>query len=112
MCHRRSLKATAIDSKLRVVHAETVNFDATFPHYGTSGGVHRNGLRATAPPAMWIEAFDNILSRLQASECQHFGRHGTIIDIWNRLLKQAEDFPSHCLPQSLSFVAAGSLLPV
>lgn len=61
----RSLKATAIDSELRVIHAETVNFDASFPQYGTKGGVHQKGLRATAPPAMWIQAFDEMFNKLQ-----------------------------------------------
>ncbi|CAI7754336.1 unnamed protein product [Closterium sp. NIES-53] len=77
----QSLKATAIDSSLRIVATESLQYDTTLPHYRTSGGVHRasaepdsrtsssgSALRVTAPPAMWVEAFDVILARLKEAE--------------------------------------------
>ncbi|CAI5477649.1 unnamed protein product [Closterium sp. Yama58-4] len=77
----QSLKATAIDSSLRIVATESLQYDTTLPHYRTSGGVHRasaepdsrasssgSALRVTAPPAMWVEAFDMILARLKEAD--------------------------------------------
>lgn len=62
----QSLKATVIDSHLKVVCECYVNFDSDLPKYKTSGGVHRDkdGLTVTAPAIMWVEALDLLLARL------------------------------------------------
>ncbi|GJP41557.1 hypothetical protein CLOM_g1218 [Closterium sp. NIES-68] len=77
----QSLKATVVDSSLRIVTTESLQYDTALPHYQTSGGVHRasaepdsrtsssgSALRVTAPPAMWVEAFDVILTRLKDAD--------------------------------------------
>lgn len=56
---------------MRIVVSEHVVFDADLPHYGTSGGVHRQpGNVVTSPVAMWVEALDLVLERLK----DHQGR--------------------------------------
>lgn len=62
----RSLKVAALDTSLRVVASDAINFDAELPHYGTTGGVHVGpGGRVTAPARMWMEAFDKLLLKLK-----------------------------------------------
>jgi xylulokinase len=63
----QSLKATVIDSSLKVVHEISVNFDRDMPAYRTEGGVHRgkDGLTVTAPALMWVEALDMLLDRMK-----------------------------------------------
>jgi len=63
----QSLKATVINSELKVVHECSVNFDQDLPAYGTDGGVHRgnDGLTVTAPALMWVEALDMLFCRMK-----------------------------------------------
>ncbi|OGV57655.1 MAG: hypothetical protein A2283_02940 [Lentisphaerae bacterium RIFOXYA12_FULL_48_11] len=63
----QSLKATIIDSQLKVVAECSVNFDSDLPKYNTTGGVHRgkDGLTVTAPALMWVEALDLLLKRMK-----------------------------------------------
>jgi len=67
----QSLKATVLDSNLRIVLSETVHFDSELPHYKTKDGVYRdlsgNG-RVVSSPLMWIEALDLILNKLKKAE--------------------------------------------
>lgn len=64
----RSLKATVLDSNLKIVTTEVVNYESEFPHYKTESGVYRdpevNG-RIVSPTLMWVEAFDLMLERLK-----------------------------------------------
>ena len=64
----QSLSASVIDAAtLRLVHRESLNFDADLPHHGTKNGMHRSGedeAQVTSPVTMWIEALDTVLSRL------------------------------------------------
>ena len=52
----------------RVVHQDTLGFDADLPHYGTINGVTPSGDASvrTAPPLMWVEALDRMMARLTA----------------------------------------------
>lgn len=43
------VKAVAVDSKLKLVAEERVQFDVDLPEYRTHGGVQVNGNRVTAP---------------------------------------------------------------
>ncbi|MDD4871970.1 MAG: xylulose kinase [Kiritimatiellae bacterium] len=63
----QSLKATIIDSHLKVVNECSVNFDSDLPKYKTTGGVHRgkDGLTVTAPAIMWVEALDLLFQKLR-----------------------------------------------
>lgn len=66
----QSLKVTALNSSLQTVKSEAINFDASFPHYGTKDGVRRdasNSDRITAPPQMWIEAMELALLKLKGA---------------------------------------------
>ena len=50
----------------RIVFNSSLNFDRDFPQYGTTGGVKR-GLddnEVTAPPLMWADALDRMMSRI------------------------------------------------
>jgi sugar (pentulose or hexulose) kinase len=52
----------------RVVFHRTLNFDRDLPHYGTTGGLRRNGdgdLYASG--VMWADALDRVLGRLAAA---------------------------------------------
>ncbi|EFJ11671.1 hypothetical protein SELMODRAFT_125835 [Selaginella moellendorffii] len=66
----QSLKATAVDDKLRVVASQCVNFDSELPQYGTRGGVlHREKEGSiTAPCIMWVEALELLLGKLAAEK--------------------------------------------
>lgn len=67
----QSLKATVLDSNLKVVVSETVHFDTELPQYKTKDGVYRdsneNG-RIVSPTLMWVEALDILLDKLTRSE--------------------------------------------
>ncbi|XP_047149723.1 xylulose kinase 2 [Vigna umbellata] len=66
----QSLKATVLDSNLKIIASELVHFDSDLPHYKTSDGVYRdpsgNG-RIVSPTLMWVEALDLMLQKLSKS---------------------------------------------
>ncbi len=70
-CGTQSLTAIVIEvdrDTRRVVFNRTLNFDRDFPEYGTTGGVISGADgEVTAPPAMWADALDRMLSRLAQS---------------------------------------------
>ncbi|XP_054723278.1 xylulose kinase-like [Uloborus diversus] len=61
------LKAVVINDALRITHQSSVSFDLDLPEFRTHGGVysHDDKLTVTAPPIMWIKAFDMILEKLK-----------------------------------------------
>jgi xylulokinase len=66
----QSLTAIVIDSDTRkVVHAESLGFDETLPHYGTQHGVlpRAHPDEALSSPLMWAEALDVMCGRLARS---------------------------------------------
>ena len=65
----QGLKASAIDSDLKLVAEYAVNFDADLPEFKTSGGVHRgpDGLTVTSPPLLWVAALDLLFARMKES---------------------------------------------
>lgn len=71
----QQLKAVVITSNLSVVNSALVSFSDDLPNYGTTKGVHVNEAEREvyAPVAMWLEAIDLVLSRLEAQKCP-FGR--------------------------------------
>ncbi|KAI9664010.1 MAG: hypothetical protein M1821_007501 [Bathelium mastoideum] len=94
----QQLKGLAVQSDLRLVHEAKVDFDADFGgKYGIEKGVLTNPIEGEvyAPVAMWLEAVDLVLRRLQEDGLD-FSRvkglagagmqHGTVF--WS---KQAED---------------------
>ncbi|KZV89436.1 actin-like ATPase domain-containing protein [Exidia glandulosa HHB12029] len=64
----QQLKAVLVTKAGAVAHAAAVHFDSDLPQHKTSGGAHHgpNG-RVTAPVAMWIDALDAVMARLEAS---------------------------------------------
>jgi xylulokinase len=65
----QSLTAIVVEidgDRRRIVFNRSLNFDRDFPEYGTTGGVLRGGSQGEvhAPPAMWADALDRMLSRL------------------------------------------------
>jgi xylulokinase len=68
----QSLTATIIDAghgRHDVVFEHAINFDDTFPEFGTSNGVMRgaDGVTVTTPPALWVAALDKMGGILRAS---------------------------------------------
>jgi xylulokinase len=68
----QSLTAIAIEVRgqvRRVVHRDTLNFDAELTGYGTDHGAVAGGDPSvvTSPPLMWVEGLDRILARLAES---------------------------------------------
>ena len=63
----QQLKAVIIDDNLVSQNETVVSFDQDIPHYKTKKGVYVDGKRVVSPVAMWIEALDLLLQRLQAS---------------------------------------------
>ncbi|XP_059636278.1 xylulose kinase 2-like isoform X1 [Cornus florida] len=66
-CSTQSMKATVLDSNLKIVTSEIVSFDSELPHYKTKDGVYRDPCvdgRIVSPTLMWVEALDLILKRL------------------------------------------------
>ncbi|XP_054798359.1 xylulose kinase 2-like [Prosopis cineraria] len=76
----QSLKATILDSNLKIVLSELVRFDSDLPHYKTKDGVYRdpsvNG-RIVSPTLMWVEALDLMLQKLAKSEIE-LGKIGAV----------------------------------
>src|SRR5436189_1440596 len=68
----QSLTATVIEvngNDRRIVFEHVLQFDAEFPEYGTTHGVHASsdGKTVTAPPLMWAAALDRMAGVLAAS---------------------------------------------
>src|SRR5436190_7874658 len=70
-CSTQGLTAVVIEvdgNTRRVVFNRSLNFDRDFPEYGTTGGVvYGADGEVHAPPAMWADALDRMLSRLAQS---------------------------------------------
>ncbi|EME87916.1 uncharacterized protein MYCFIDRAFT_184774 [Pseudocercospora fijiensis CIRAD86] len=66
----QQLKGIVVDSKLRLTHEAKVDFDADLSKYGIQKGVLTNPAEGEvfAPPAMWLEALDLVLERLNAAK--------------------------------------------
>jgi len=68
----QSLTATIIDAgsgRHDVVFEQAINFDETFPEFGTANGVMRgaDGVTVTTPPALWVAALDRMGAMLADS---------------------------------------------
>jgi xylulokinase len=68
----QSLTATIIDAgagRHDVVFEHAINFDETFPDYGTTNGVMRgpDGVTVTTPPGLWVAALDRMAGVLAQS---------------------------------------------
>lgn len=72
MSSRRSLKVTVLDTKLRLVAHESVQFDFELPHYKTRDDVHQDWPRCSGRvsclPLMWVEALELLLEKLVKAE--------------------------------------------
>ncbi|KAI5370406.1 Putative carbohydrate kinase, FGGY, D-xylulose kinase, ATPase, nucleotide binding protein [Septoria linicola] len=89
----QQLKGIVVESDLKLVYEAKVDFDADFKKYGIQKGVLTNPAEGEvfAPPAMWLEAIDLVLSRLRDAGLD-FGRvkglsgagmqHGTVF--WSK----------------------------
>lgn len=64
----QSLKVVVITFDGSVVYEEGVNFFRDFPQYKTTAGVYKDGLEASAPTLMFVEAMDTVLTRMAASK--------------------------------------------
>lgn len=100
-CSTQSFKVTLINTQLQIVFQETLHFDTHLPHYNTHHGVitsehkineakrsdsnaatpsvdddgnGRDDLEAGAPSAMFVEAMDVVLSKLQSCVDVDVGR--------------------------------------
>jgi len=70
----QSLKAIILSPGFNIVHEQAVTFDKDLPHYQTTGGAIRGkDGEVTSPVAMWLEAFDLVLSRMKDAGV-NFGR--------------------------------------
>lgn len=72
----QSMKATVLDSNLRIVCSEAVHFDTELPHYKTKDGVYRDPVvdgRIVSPTIMWVEALDLVLEKLSQAKLD-FGK--------------------------------------
>jgi xylulokinase len=61
----QSLTATIVEAgsgRRDVVYERMINFDESFPDYGTANGVRRgsDGVTVTTPPALWVAALDRM----------------------------------------------------
>lgn len=63
----QQLKCLAINSDLKIVHAETVDFERDFPKYKTKKGVYISGDVIDCPVAMWVEAIDLVFEKFTKS---------------------------------------------
>ncbi|KAI8808382.1 hypothetical protein BJ742DRAFT_756660 [Cladochytrium replicatum] len=62
----QQLKATIIDSSLRIVHESSVHFDNDLPHYCTKGGAIQNPDvtgEVITPTLVWVEALDVLFAQ-------------------------------------------------
>ncbi|KAL1311743.1 hypothetical protein AAFC00_001835 [Neodothiora populina] len=114
----QQLKGIVVDSQLKLVHENKVDFDADLGKYGIEKGVLTNPSEGEifAPVAMWLEAIDLVLQRLKGGGCD-FSRvkgmsgagmqHGTVF--WSKhaeaLLKEMK--PEKTLVEQLEPADAG-----
>ena len=68
----QSLTATVIDAgdgRHDLVFEHAINFDETFPEFGTANGVMRgaDGVTVTTPPGLWVAALDRMAAVLRDS---------------------------------------------
>jgi len=67
-CSTQSLSAIVIDHDARrIVYNNSLNFDQSLPHYGTTNGTLRSDdpLVVHSPPLMWVEALDMLFGQMQ-----------------------------------------------
>ncbi|CAM8998943.1 unnamed protein product [Rhodiola kirilowii] len=72
----QSMKATVLDSNLKIVLSELVHFDTELPHYKTKDGVYRDlsvDGRIVSPTLMWVEVLDLVLEKLSKANLD-FGK--------------------------------------
>jgi xylulokinase len=84
----QSFTALVVSAETGVVYQVALNFDRSYPRYGTRGGVlpSENPLRAHVNPLMWVEALEEVLRLLQqegltrriASMAVSAQQHGTV----------------------------------
>lgn len=63
----QQLKCLAINGSLKIVHAETIDFDRDFPQYKTRKGVYISGDVVECPVGMWVEAIDLLFEKFTRS---------------------------------------------
>jgi len=63
----QQIKAVVINDQLEVTAETHVHFDSMLPEYRTSGGVHANGRKVTAPTIMWVHALDMLMDKLRVA---------------------------------------------
>lgn len=64
-CSTQALKAFLVAAEdLKIVWSTRISFSEDLPHYGTEDGVIRDGLKVTAPTAMFVEALEMALDRM------------------------------------------------
>ena len=67
----QSVTGVLVDKSLKIVEKPlSINFDASFPEYGTSAGmvVKDNGV-VTTPVRLWLRALDQLFDQLQSTGC-------------------------------------------
>jgi xylulokinase len=67
-CSTQSLSAIVIDHDARqIVYNNSLNFDQSLPHYGTTNGTLRSDdpLVVHSPPLMWVEALDLLFAQMK-----------------------------------------------
>ena len=64
----QQLKGVLISQDACVVHESCVHFESDLAHYGTvKGAIPGPNGEATSPVAMWLEAYDLLLTRMRAA---------------------------------------------
>jgi len=70
-CSTQSLSAIVIDHDARrIVYNNSLNFDQSLPHYGTTNGTLRSDdpLVVHSPPLMWVEALDMLFGQMKEDD--------------------------------------------
>ena len=67
----KSLKATILNSNLKIITSKVVCFDFKLPHYKIKDGVYRDSFingKVVSPTLIWVEALNLIFQKLSKSK--------------------------------------------
>jgi len=112
----QQIKAVVINEDLEVTAETHVHFDSMLPEYRTSGGVHTNNRRVTAPSIMWVHALDMLMDKLRVEGVEFSNivavsgagqQHGSVY--WR---KGARNILSSCQPDKFLHTQLSSAFSV
>lgn len=118
----QSLTALVVSPRFGVVRQLSINFDESYPRYGTHGGVSPSPdpLRVHVDPMMWVEALEDVLRLLQkealtsriAAMAVSAQQHGTVYLNHQAAATLAGQDPSNTMASGLANIFSRKTCPI